>query len=169
MTNSTIEIPENYDIFVSKAVDLFIKKDTDYNSRFIRGLITLDARSLWSWEVDKKLDRIRTWIERKELQVKGEGVYDSVIDLFNYTVQFWFYLKNFEGLSYEYRSEKSNEQFKQKFNLWQTHREDLFRTEAYRRNPLLWVNYLIQEGRVKEKEQELIDILLLYMGDKNNE
>lgn len=82
--------PNNWDEFVDLAVDVFTRKDTDYESAFMRILLDrqVDGRSIWAWEVKKKLDRLRRWIKRGELQVKGEGVLDSVIDLVNYTVQY---------------------------------------------------------------------------------
>ena len=82
--------PTNWEEFLSMAVDIAVKKNTDYESRFMKALLDpqLNGRSLWAWEVTKKLDRLRTWIKRGELKVKGEGALDSVIDLANYTVQF---------------------------------------------------------------------------------
>jgi hypothetical protein len=81
--------------FLDEATDVFVAKNTDYDSRFMRALIHYNesrgyeaARTIWAWEVEKKLDRCRTWIKRGELSVKGEGVRDSVVDLFNYTVQY---------------------------------------------------------------------------------
>ena len=92
--------------FLAEATDVFVKKNTDYDSQFMRALVEFDqlrgfeaAEAIWAWEVEKKLSRIRTWISRGELQVKGEGVHDSVIDLFNYTVQFVMF-KNRRALGF---------------------------------------------------------------------
>lgn len=88
----------DWDSFLSEATAVFVAKNTDYDSRFMRALLQYQeqrgieaARTIWAWEVEKKLDRCRTWIKRGELQVKDEGVRNSVIDLFNYTVQYRIY------------------------------------------------------------------------------
>jgi hypothetical protein len=87
--------------FLAEATDIFVAKNTDYDSRFMRALIQYRAqrgyeaaRTIWAWEVEKKLDRCRTWIKRGELQVKDEGVRNSVIDAFNYTVQFSLFVNS---------------------------------------------------------------------------
>lgn len=91
-------ISEVWDKFLAEATEVFVAKNTDYDSRFMRALIHYNgrrgyeaARTIWAWEVEKKLDRCRAWIKRGELSVKSEGVRDSVVDLFNYTVQYWIY------------------------------------------------------------------------------
>lgn len=83
-------IPRSWAEFVSLAVEVHVRKDTDYESRFMKVLLdkNLDGKSIWTWEVTKKLDRLRTWVKRGELAVKGEGVIDSIIDLSNYTIQY---------------------------------------------------------------------------------
>ncbi|TVX92265.1 hypothetical protein [Paenibacillus agilis] len=90
-----------WETFLAEATDVFVAKDTDYESRFMRALIHYNskrgyeaARTIWAWEVEKKLDRCRTWVKRGDLQVKGEGVHDSVIDAFNYTVQWILYMNS---------------------------------------------------------------------------
>lgn len=82
--------PQSWEEFVGVVVEVFAAKNADYDSRFMKALRSdkYDSRTLWAWEVEKKLDRLRTWIRRGNLQVKGEGVLDSVIDLVNYTVQY---------------------------------------------------------------------------------
>jgi hypothetical protein len=82
--------PETWEEFVDLAVAIHVVKDTDYNHAFMDMLLEDRAHghSIWYWEVKKKLDRLRRWIKRGQLLVKGEGVLDSVIDLCNYTVQY---------------------------------------------------------------------------------
>lgn len=95
---------KNWDLFISEATEIFIAKNTDYDSRFMRALIEYRkrsydaARTIWAWEVEKKLDRCRSWIKRGELLVKDEGVRNSVIDAFNYTVQWVIFLDANTGL-----------------------------------------------------------------------
>lgn len=85
---------KDWDTFLAAATDLFVRKNTDYDSRFMRALVAYNrqsreaARTIWAWEVEKKLDRLRTWANKGELLVKKEDAYDSVIDLFNYSVQY---------------------------------------------------------------------------------
>jgi hypothetical protein len=85
----------DWDLFLAEATDVFVAKNTDYDSRFMKALVQYQAergpeaaRTIWAWEVEKKLDRCRTWIKRGELLVQDEGVKNSVQDLFIYTVQF---------------------------------------------------------------------------------
>lgn len=82
--------PTTWEEFVDMAVDIFDRKNTDYESAFMNILLDkdVDGRSIWAWEVKKKLDRLRRWIKRGELKVKGEGTLDSVLDFTIYTVQY---------------------------------------------------------------------------------
>ncbi|MEC3841527.1 hypothetical protein [Bacillus amyloliquefaciens] len=150
--------PADWDLFLAEATDVFVRKDADYDSRFMRGMIDLDAKTLWAWEVDKKLDRIRTWTKRGELQVKGEGVSNSVIDLFNYTVQY-FYLTN----SYHVSENQNKEEF---LKLWQYNREQLFFKVAYNYSIAEWLQFLKTTGRIAADEQLLLLTLRAYMGDR---
>lgn len=139
--------PESYEAFVADAVKINERKDSDYDSRFMRGLNELDAFAIWAWEVDKKLDRIRTWIKRGELQVKGEGIRNSVEDLYVYTVQYELFNS---GVSLE---------------SWKQNRERLFKVRA-EKNPIsAWISLLIYDGRIEEDELLLQLIIRKYMGD----
>ncbi|MCY8609922.1 hypothetical protein G3M81_12490 [Bacillus paralicheniformis] len=148
--------PCDWDMFLAEATDLFVEKDVDYNSRFMRGMLDLDAKTLWSWEVDKKIDRIRTWIKRGELQVKGEGVTNSVVDLFNYTVQYFHY-------SNTYTPEIGKNAF---MKLWENNRERFFYKTAYNFTINEWIQFLISNGRISENEKLVILVLRAYMGDR---
>lgn len=84
------DTPTTWEEFIDMAVDICDRKNTDYESAFMTILLDkeVDGRSIWAWEVKKKLDRLRRWIKRGELKVKGEGTLDSVLDLTIYTVQY---------------------------------------------------------------------------------
>ena len=146
--------PENYNVFLDAANETFLAKDTDYDSRFMRGMIELDAFTIWAWEVDKKLDRIRTWINRGELLVKGEGVINSVQDLFIYSVQYEIY-----SIGYFYIFS---------INDWQRDRSVTFYPQASKWTPAEWIEFLIQKKRIAPNEYALQNIIKLYMGDKVN-
>lgn len=148
--------PADWDLFLAEATDIFVSKDIDYDSRFMRGMIDLDAKTLWAWEVDKKLDRIRTWAKRGELQVKGEGVTNSVMDLFNYTVQYFYFSNTYGG-------EPSKESF---ITLWKNNRERLFYKTAYTYSIEEWLQFLVSSGRISENEDLLLLTLRIYMGDR---
>lgn len=40
--------PTSYEAFIRTAAATCIAKDTDYNSRFMRGMAELDARTIWA-------------------------------------------------------------------------------------------------------------------------
>jgi hypothetical protein len=150
--------PASWQTFLVNAGKVFVAKDTDYDSRFMRALMKLDARTLWEWEVDKKLDRIRTWIQRGELQVKGEGLNNSVSDLFVYTVQYVYYVDTYiNGMN-----------FLKGHNIeaWQKNRAEIFGYKANRLTPTEWVEFLEMKGRIQPAEAALKNIIRLYMGDE---
>ncbi|TYS60506.1 hypothetical protein FZC76_21795 [Sutcliffiella horikoshii] len=148
--------PNDFDMFLAMATDVFIQKDTDYDSRFMRGMMKLDARTLWEWEVDKKLDRLRTWLTRGELLVKEEGVENSVVDLFNYTVQYVYYVQVYvNGMNY---LKPHNIQG------WQEKRERNFYHVASKLKPEEWVKFLESKGRIQKEERVLKALLLEFMG-----
>jgi len=136
--------PRDWDEFLARQTEIHVQKDHDYDSRFMRGLMK-HGRPIWEWEVEKKLDRIRTWLTRGELQVKGEGLNNAVGDLFNYTVQFLIYLKAVEPLSA--LSERSFFQY------------------ATRYAPHNWIALLVNSGLIQKNEIALQNIIRLYMGD----
>jgi hypothetical protein len=138
--------------FINQAITLFQQKDTDYDSRFMRGLLTLDARSLWFWEIDKKLDRLRTWIKRGELQVKGEGIRNSVDDIFVYTVQYSIY---------------SQARGQQVFTVeeWQKYKNILFIEEVSVTHIDDWLKFLESHNRIKPQEVLLKLVMRMVMGE----
>lgn len=142
--------PHDYDLFVNMATDIMMRKDTDYGSRFMRGLDE-HGGGIWGWEVAKKLDRIRTWIERGQLEVKGEGITNSVVDLFVYTVQYYYHYSH---------------PFPNTLEKWAREKEALFYSVARCYEPSTWVNYLVEQGLIKDDEVILQNILRLYMGDE---
>lgn len=148
--------PASFNEFLEQATTTFIQKDMDYNSRFMRGMLELQGNAIWAWEVDKKLDRLRTWLKRGELQVKGEGVRNSVEDLFNYTVQYVFFVQKF--INEEQDHDKGLEQ-------WQDLRGELFYATAVRLKPTEWLEFLVNKGRIAGHEKALQQLLRLYMGD----
>ncbi|WP_433958566.1 hypothetical protein [Cytobacillus horneckiae] len=149
--------PKSFHEFLNSAQTLYSNKDIDYDSRYLRALISLDARTIWTWEVEKKLDRLRTWIKRGELQVKGEGIRNSVDDLFVYTVQYFGYVQQVINF------QLSGESF---LAAVQNSRPIFFRAFATRLKPVEWVEFLELKGLIKPEEFLLKNILRLYMGDK---
>lgn len=140
--------PADWDEFLAIATDTFVRKDTDYRHKYTRGLIK-HGRVIWEWEVDKKLDRIRTWIERGELAVKGEGLNNAVIDAFNYTVLYDLYTQaDSQGADpLKYLTER------------------YFYQTAASQKPEVWVAMIEDEGKlIKPGEEHLKDIIFQYMG-----
>ena len=126
----------DWDTFLAEATEIFVAKNTDYNSRFMKALVHYKAhrgyeaaRTIWAWEVEKKLDRCRTWIKRGELQVKDEGVRNSVIDLFNYTVQYVIF----------------NEAITYRYDAFANLTERYFFNTASKFKAQDWVNFLVTE------------------------
>lgn len=149
--------PKDYTDFLASAEKLFVQKDTDYDSRFLRGLIVLDARTIWTWEVEKKLDRLRSWIKRGELQVKGEGIRNSVDDLFIYTVQYYAYKKQVD------LNERNEDTF---LRAVRRDRVTFFRSFANTYNADKWVDFLKMYGLITPDEILLQNIIRSYMGDQ---
>lgn len=145
--------PDDWKQFMAEACMIFRQKSTDYEDRFIKALMTMDAHTLWAWEVDKKLDRIRTWLKRGELQVKTEGIRNSVDDLFIYTVQYvaWNSTKEDERPKFLDRVQHN----RSGFLYWHA---DTFK-------PKYWVDLLEEDGRIHKDEKLLKLILRQYMGD----
>ncbi|GKU79319.1 hypothetical protein [Paenibacillus sp. L3-i20] len=143
-----------WEIFLQEATAIFVAKNTDYDSRFTRALIQYQAergpeaaRTIWAWEVEKKLDRCRTWIKRGELLVKDEGVRNSVIDLFNYSVQYLIF-RNYLGYGRDPFSQLN---------------EEGFHYQAAKLSPAEWIGFLIDKGLIKEDEAQLRRLILTEM------
>lgn len=136
--------------FVEEATDVFVAKNTDYDSRFTRALYHYDnfrgreaARTIWAWEVEKKLDRCRTWIARGQLLVKEEGVRNSVVDLFNYTVQYYIYCTQVaKGWTLDRALSREN-----------------FQAVALEKGPDYWLQYWPHESLISPEEDKLLDLL----------
>lgn len=158
--DTLVKPPIDYDLFLAAATDTFVAKDTDYDSRFMRGLTELDAFTIWAWEVDKKLDRLRTWITRGELLVKGEGVENSIQDLFVYSVQYRAFV---EG-----RVAPTTAGPITVIHYWKRHKEAIFYETAAIFTPGDWIAYLIQQQRIAPNEYALQNFIKLYMGDRVN-
>lgn len=147
---------KNFNHFITEAKELFAAKSTDYDDRFLRALIGLDARTIWTWEVDKKIDRLRSWIKRGELQVKGEGIRNSVDDLFIYTVQYVAYVQlvvndGMHPLDF--------------LEAVQTDRKQFFYNFAVKLKAEEWVEFLETKGRITKNEKLLSGVILSYMGE----
>ncbi|NIK67910.1 hypothetical protein [Paenibacillus sp. BK720] len=147
-------ILKHWHSFLDEATAVFVAKNTDYDSRFMKALIDYKrsrgieaSRTIWSWEVEKKLDRCRTWITRGELLVKDEGVRNSVIDLFNYTVQWSIF---------------SNSLFQDVDPLQQLTETNFWRV-ADKFTPVAWLAYLKTEKLIKPQEDDLRALLLEQM------
>jgi hypothetical protein len=149
--------PIDWDAFLAQATDVFVRKNTDYESAYMKGLLaTSDPSFLWSWEVKKKLDRIRTWIERGELLVKGEGVQDAVVDLFVYTVQYTIYLDCKEVPAWKKGVPTDPLQCLSERN---------FYTVAARKSPRNWIRFLVDRELIGGPEIALQNTILRYMGE----
>lgn len=138
--------PIDYDQFLAICTDIHVTKNHDYDSRFMKGLLQ-HGPAIYFWEAEKKLDRLRTWLERGELKVKGEGINNSVQDLFVYTVQY--------DISTLY-----------------VHVDDVLRllterhfySHAGRYSSYAWLDFWTEKGLVKPHEEHLRRLLLTYMG-----
>jgi hypothetical protein len=144
----------DWDTFLAEATDVFVAKNTDYDSRFTRALIQYHsqrgveaARTIWAWEVEKKLDRCRTWINRGELLVKDEGVKNSVIDAVNYTAQWLLYQE-----SYEAKKDPLEQLTESRFFTLAA------QTEAYG-----FISYWKAQRLIEPKEDRLQELLLVEM------
>lgn len=142
--------PMDWDAFLAEAVDILVAKNRDFKSAFVKILLNVDFDpvTIWKWEVKKKLDRIRTWAETGSLAVKGEGVKDSVLDLFGYTVLYFIY-KEYHQLNLD--------------PLPQLH-ERTFYSMAARYSAREWLLYLTNVGLIDRSEYELVSIIFKYMG-----
>lgn len=145
--------PMDWDAFLAEATDIFVAKNRDYQSRFMRALLDVqkDPRTVWAWEVEKKLDRIRTWVHTGNLQVKSEGVKDSVIDVFNYTVQYVIYVDT--------RSTR--------LDPLKLLTERSFFAAALKYTPYDWLKFIQTEGLLTPEETDVIRVMLKYMGIPN--
>lgn len=144
----------SWPVFLAEATAVFVAKNADYEGQFMQGLMQYHslggmaaARTIWAWEVEKKLTRCRTWIKRGELQVKGEGVRDSVIDLFVYTVQFSMFQAGIRG--------------------HHTNPMDMLNAEGFesiaKQGPDQWLHVLTFNGLMGREEKELQSLLLEQM------
>lgn len=145
----------SYSVFIHQSTNLFAAKSADYEDRYLKALVDLNAFTIWKWEVDKKLDRLRTWIKRGELQVKGEGIRNSVDDLFSYTVQYVAYID--DCVNHEIPGEAF-------IKMVQEHRKVFFEMRARKLNPDEWVEFLVRKGLIGEKEVVLQLLIKHYMG-----
>jgi hypothetical protein len=134
---------------MGEALALFTAKNADYDSMFMKALIKFGedrgyeaARTIWAWEVEKKLNRCRTWMQRGDLQVKTEGVMDSVIDLFIYSVQYQIYRE-----SKEYNRDPLAWLNPTNFG------------HMARRGPDYWIDYLVIQGLIQKNERDLQALL----------
>lgn len=145
----------NYKSFVQHATNVFAAKSADYEDRYLKALVDMNAFTLWKWEVDKKLDRLRTWLKRGELQVQEEGIRNSVDDLYIYTVQYVAYIEN--CVNYDVPGEVFIKSV-------QDSRKPVFELYAKRLNPVEWVEFLVRKGLIGEKEIVLQLLIQSYMG-----
>ncbi|MED3571935.1 hypothetical protein [Cytobacillus praedii] len=146
----------SYQYFLEEAQKLFIQKSTDYEDRYLKGLVDLNARTIWTWEVEKKLDRLRSWIKRGELQVKDEGIRNSVDDLFIYTVQYVAYIQEVVNSGIDENVFLSNAK---------NYRASFFWEYAHKLKPGEWVEFLESKGLIKQEELLLKNIIRSYMGE----
>jgi hypothetical protein len=139
--------PKNWEEFLETTTDVFIAKNKDYGDRYTKALMEHDC-VIWEWEVDKKIDRIRTWVSRGQLLVKSEGLNNAVQDLFNYTVLYELYLDSIRG----------------QYDPCTRLTPDDFLGKATGRTPELWLGLLESRGRIKPEETAVKRVILRYMG-----
>lgn len=142
-------VPESFDDFLNYAVDIHVQRNTDYDSRYMKALIS-EGLFIWKWEVDKKLDRIRTWNKRGELKSKGDGIINAVVDAFNYTVQAYIRLNSIALFSTNDPMSCLNER-------------DYYSVAAVFR-PYYFIDYLIANKMLRADEVEVRDTIAKYMG-----
>lgn len=151
-SNRETEPPKSYDEFLNRQCQTDKEKGHDYDYAYMNALFDYGA-TIWKWEVTKKLNRIRTWLKKGELKVKGEGVVNAVGDLFNYTVMYQNFLKataaNEDPCLYD--------------------NPETFLATARIRSPKNWVTILILSDLIVATEKEVIDCLLTYMGQPNTD
>jgi len=138
--------PENWEEFLEIQTEEFIRKDTDYRHKYTRGLLK-HGKIIWEWEVEKKLDRIRTWIDRGELTVKGEGLNNAVGDLFNYTVLYEMY-----------KDAEDREEALEMLN------KATFKWYANAFEPAEWVDMLVKAGLIDPDETMVKGVIFKFMG-----
>lgn len=149
------EPPRYYDAFLARQTAVNVQKEYDYDKAFTKGLIA-HGRAVWAWEVHKKLQRVRTWLERGTLKVTGEGANNAVGDLFNYTVLYCLYTEATKTDSLDPDDWKH-------VALYRDNVTDFHRMAASR-SPEQWVAFLIDEGLVGRDEFALQATLIRYMG-----
>lgn len=146
----------NYPAFVRHASNVFAAKSADYDDRYLKALVDLNAFTIWKWEVDKKLDRLRTWLKRGELQVKEEGIRNSVDDLYIYTVQYVNYIQ------YCVNNGMEGPDF---IDLVRADRKVFFESHAKKLSASEWVWFLVNKGLIGEDEVVLQLLIQSYMGE----
>jgi hypothetical protein len=94
MTTTPIDIIATHQRLADKARQLMESKNHDYRGGTgdpfanFRGSVTFGINPIIGimLRMQDKMMRIRTFAEKGQLQVKGEGVEDAILDLINYSV-----------------------------------------------------------------------------------
>jgi hypothetical protein len=139
--------PASYYDFIACQGHVDKAKGHDYDKSFMTGLIN-HGKVIWAWEVTKKLQRIRTWINRGTLLVSGEGVVNAVGDLFNYTIMY---------LEYKEATEQEADPL-------EADNPDNFARIAASVRPWEIAALLIDNNLIKLEETRLCEVLIEYMG-----
>jgi len=139
--------PIDWDAFLAQQTEINTQKEHDYDKAFTKGLVQF-GRSVWDWEAHKKLNRIRTWITKGELRVKGDGIVNAVGDLFNYTVLYHTWLEATALHKDPLRADNVTN----------------FYRIASMYTPKEWVHHLIDEELIAEAEHDLQGIVFTFMA-----
>lgn len=139
--------PLDWDDFLARQCDTDKAKGHDYNFSFMSALVKWGP-TIWEWESTKKLNRIRTWITRGELRVKGEGLVNAVGDLFNYTVMYYAWI---EATALH------------KDPLAADNPANFYRVASMYR-PEDWIRHLEDENLIAPAEKELQQVIFTFMA-----
>ena len=92
--------------FCEDMIDVTQKKNSDYsgftgdpfaNFRIVESIGVCDVETGFLTRMSDKFSRLNTFAKKKELKVKEETVYDTLLDLANYCVLMSGYIKSKEN------------------------------------------------------------------------
>lgn len=141
------EPPIDYDDFLARQCQTDREKGHDYGNSYMAALVKFGP-VIWKWEATKKINRIRTWLAKGILVVRGEGVVNAVGDLFNYTVMYRNYQEALLG---------------QKDPVQLDNPRDFYRM-ATTYSPSDWVDLLVDEGLITPEERDLQRYIFAYIA-----
>ena len=139
--------PLDWNDFLARQCDTDKAKGHDYDYAYMTALTNLGP-VVWKWEVTKKLNRIRTWLKKGELRVKGEGLVNAVGDLFNYTVMYTAWIEA-TALHKDPRAADNPANFYRVASMY---------------SPADWVRHIEDEDLIYPDEHQLKQIMYTFMA-----